>query len=915
MSRLKRRARRERHFAMPLGCGLFLIFTLFIALMLGAVWWLMLESRQESLERQAEAQFGVTLAALDALVSGALDPSREAVGAARAMLESDQAEPADADAMRESLVPLMRGCPALLSLEVLRREGRSIEITRDGDTWLVRRDADSDGTVWERWDAGLRQKLSEQAGDAWPAWEPSAKSGRPGRERWIAAAEAKGRTKAGLQLEAQVGETPEARIIALISLAALGAGEDAEMPVAWALLDVSGGAVASSEGMPSEVLKSRLPEGQLRQVRAEQGEWLALARPHALNAEGALTLVAAAPVPALQADGMVLRNRLLAGGAAAWAAAAVLAWLFGRALGSPMRQFSRRAKRIDLLERSLGGRPRSLWREVDALYEALEEVSEEVAERVHSRELPVVVSAEPLRREGMKKGISTIEAMLVHATAAPATTADDVPRPEEPAVPEAYLQAIASTRRQLRRMREELEAQRASTRNLEHRSEEEGLQWSRSRDAAAELSALLARHGSDYDGFAAACAELVCTSADAARCSIWQPEGRGEIRALRLHAQHVRMGSHAESTPEICLARSAHQLLFSALEQGHCIAVRDAALDPRTAAYAAAAPWDPAPTGVLIAAGCDAHGAVVVLMLERASSAAWPSASEALACMAATALAAAWELTRRPEQQGGAGAGMAHEPEHHDEYTEPPLYRQLLEAQRGAVLALDRAGKVTFVNGAAEKLYGRLAPQWPGTAFSELAASGYSFRDAEALRRVLEGEDRVDIDTEHVTAHGSTALRLTWAPLEDEEGEITGAVVLAVDIRDIKDHTGELKRAEARFRGYVEGLPGVVFSVDTIGCINYVSPGAQQLYGYTPAELTGVSAGLLADGAQAERDREALAQLLQRGECSGYETLHRHRDGREIAVHIIANVRRDSEGQLAGAIGVVTPIRRTNSEE
>jgi PAS domain S-box-containing protein len=318
---------------------------------------------------------------------------------------------------------------------------------------------------------------------------------------------------------------------------------------------------------------------------------------------------------------------------------------------------------------------------------------------------------------------------------------------------------------------------------------------------------------------------------------------------------------------------------------------------------------------VLAAAGLDAKGPVAVLLLERGTSAAWPSAIEALASIAASALAASWDLSHRPKE-ATAQDDAAPEPElHHDEYTEPPLYRQLLEAQRGAVLALDRNGKVTFVNAAAEKLYGRLAHEWPGTLFSDLAASGYSFRDADALRRVIEGEDRVDIDTEHVTAHGSTALRLTWAPLEDEEGEITGAVVLAVDIKDIKDHAGELKRAEARFRGYVEGLPGVVFSVDTIGCINYVSPAVQQIYGFTAAELTGVSAGLVADEAHAEKDRDALAELLQRGECSGYETVHRTRDGQELAVHIIANVRRDSEGQVAGAIGVATPRRRLTHED
>lgn len=164
------------------------------------------------------------------------------------------------------------------------------------------------------------------------------------------------------------------------------------------------------------------------------------------------------------------------------------------------------------------------------------------------------------------------------------------------------------------------------------------------------------------------------------------------------------------------------------------------------------------------------------------------------------------------------------------------------------------------------------------------------------------------MDTEHVTASGSSiALRLTWAPLEDEEGEVTGAVVLAVDVHDIKDHQGELKRSEARFRGYVEGLAGVFFSLDTMGCVNYVSPAAQQIYGYTPGELTGQPIAMLADASHADKDLDAFHALLQGGACSGYETVHRARTGEPIPLAVFASVRVGAEGELAGITGVAFP--------
>jgi PAS domain S-box-containing protein len=929
MARSKRKDRRQRRLSFPISIGLFFFFTVFIAVVVAGLWALLQTTRLDTLHARATLELGAVLTSLEARLDATLRSSESAITAAAEALE--QHTEVDPEALRTAVAPIMRACPAVVTIQLLRPEA-SWEITRDGDTWLTRRDAgagEPEGTVWERWDSHATEPLSDQPGDPWPAWEHNAPAGE--NLRW--AGLDTDRPKGDVALIAERGLGALHGILrAYVEVGALkGALPDA---VGWMAAMENGQVLATQGDMhlkPGTAIKELKPPVHsplasayrrspgavpLKDVYVHlMGEtpWWFQQRDYSLGKSTRLTLLAGAPESSLLVDDARLRRRLLAAAGVALFFALAMSWMLGRVFGRPMRDFARRARRVDLLERSLGGRPFSRWREVDGIYQTLDEISAEVAARVHSRELPVIVMAEPSRRKGM----STTDAMLVHATSSsPALPVEEAPEEDQlPEVPEAYLQAIGSTRRRLRKLAEEFEAQRRTALALEQKSDEEALQWARTRDAAARLAVLLAEQGQEFEGFAQASAELVCTTLEATRCIVWTTEGKREIRALLPTAQHVRAGTEASETPAPRLSREVHTLLCSALEQCPSFAVRDAALDPRTAPYASQVPWEPPPAGVLCATVRTHEGIVGAIFVERASTAAWPAAAEALACIGATALSAAWELSRRPEVPREPEPEPMDEPED-DEYTEPPLYRQLLEAQRGAVLALDAQGKVTFVNAAAEKLYGRLAHEWPGTHFNSLSASGYGPRDAQALQRVLTGEDRVDIDTEHVTALGSTALRLTFAPLEDEEGEVTGAVVLAVDIRDIKDHTGELKRSEARFRGYVEGLPGVVFSVDTIGCINYVSPSVQKIYGYTAVELTGVPAGrLAADDSRAERDRDALAELLQRGECDGYDTTHRTKDGREFGVTIYASVRRDSEGLIAGATGVAMPHKRQPQED
>ncbi len=645
------------------------------------------------------------------------------------------------------------------------------------------------------------------------------------------------------------------------------------------------------------------PDGVFSQRIADAGWWFE-AQAHPLCPQQDLVVLSGVAEADLLEVEIILRNRLVAGGIVALLVAAIASWIIARSVNRPLREFVKRTRRVDVLDRAMGTRTRSRIREVDVLHEALDDLSGEVAERVHSREMPLIITAEPVRRLA---GASTDALTIASGDgSAPELVGDgpDAVDTDMPYVPEAYVQAIQTTRRKLRQVSQELEAQRHAVASMESHKEEEVRRWAHVRDAAAALSTDLGEHGHDFDLLAAEAAKRLCHVLDASRATVWLVEEAFHRLVLAHRADRLEPGIHAQ----VVLERESHPLFFAALDAAPCLSVRDTSTDPRTVSYVAAVPWTPPPCALLAAPVRLHHGIVAVLVVEHATaSGAWPASSESLVCMTAAAMAASWELAKRPDATGQL-ADAAPVVDDDDEYTESPLFRQLIEGTRGAVIAVNREGRITFANTAAEQLYGLPGPAWPGKLFTELSASGYAASDESALLRILGGEERVDMDTEHVTASGSSiALRLTWAPLEDEEGEVTGAVVLAVDVHDIKDHQGELKRSEARFRGYVEGLAGVFFSLDTMGCVNYVSPAAQQIYGYTPGELTGQPIAMLADASHADKDLDAFHALLQGGACSGYETVHRARTGEPIPLAVFASVRVGAEGELAGITGVAFP--------
>ncbi len=174
-------------------------------------------------------------------------------------------------------------------------------------------------------------------------------------------------------------------------------------------------------------------------------------------------------------------------------------------------------------------------------------------------------------------------------------------------------------------------------------------------------------------------------------------------------------------------------------------------------------------------------------------------------------------------------------------------YRTILYSIGDGVIATDKSGVVQQMNSVAENL----------TGWSESEAAGMK---VENVFRIINEESgkKVDNPVDKVLKHGRTValanhtllisrdgkeipIADTGAPVKNEKGEITGAVLVFHDQLNERALLNKLEESEKKFRSIVELAPEPIF-IHIDFKFAYLNPEALKLYGAKSAqELTGTS--------------------------------------------------------------------------
>ena len=198
----------------------------------------------------------------------------------------------------------------------------------------------------------------------------------------------------------------------------------------------------------------------------------------------------------------------------------------------------------------------------------------------------------------------------------------------------------------------------------------------------------------------------------------------------------------------------------------------------------------------------------------------------------------------------------------------------------------------------------------PGEMVGKSALAVYRHANSEILEHLKEAmggrdlEALLDMDGEIYEAH--------FAPLRGEDGQINGAVAVALDITERRRAEESLKASEARYRALFENSMDAVLLTAPDGAILEANPAARVLFRCSEEELR-----RLGREGTVDRDDPRLAEALAQREHNGRfrgEFTHRRADGTTFLGESSSTVFRDGQGRLRTSLIIrdVTEQRRAD---
>ncbi len=255
------------------------------------------------------------------------------------------------------------------------------------------------------------------------------------------------------------------------------------------------------------------------------------------------------------------------------------------------------------------------------------------------------------------------------------------------------------------------------------------------------------------------------------------------------------------------------------------------------------------------------------------------------------------------------------QPVHTSEIDRAQMLQSLGENVRDyAIILLDREGRVLTWSTAAERLKGWKAGEIIGQHFSRF----YTQEDLQAGKPALEletaaREGRFEDEGWRVRKDGSRF----WADvvvtaLRDPKGDLRGFGKVTRDLT-------ERRRAEEKFRAFVESAPDAVVIVNVKGEIVLVNSQTERLFGYSREELLGQAVEKLIPHRMAGEHPVFRARYFENPQTrpmgAGLDLVGVRKDGREFPVEISLSPVGTEEGMLIASSIRDISERKQNEEK
>lgn len=225
------------------------------------------------------------------------------------------------------------------------------------------------------------------------------------------------------------------------------------------------------------------------------------------------------------------------------------------------------------------------------------------------------------------------------------------------------------------------------------------------------------------------------------------------------------------------------------------------------------------------------------------------------------------------------------------------LLRLLMDSIPAFTAYVDASERYRWVNKVHEQWFGQTRDQIVGRTIRELHGQEAYARMQEPIQRALRGEN-VHYEQEIVTPEQSKrTFDINYVPHQDEDGRVSGFFALMFDLTRERMAQQALRESEARYRSLFETCGDAIFILDLQGGIRSANPAAARMHGYEVHEIVGMSIRDLDVPADAVQVHDRMNQLLS-GQNLHFEVVHRHRDGSEFPLDVVATLLRTENEPL-----------------
>ncbi|MDD4325797.1 MAG: PAS domain S-box protein, partial [Candidatus Bathyarchaeota archaeon] len=211
------------------------------------------------------------------------------------------------------------------------------------------------------------------------------------------------------------------------------------------------------------------------------------------------------------------------------------------------------------------------------------------------------------------------------------------------------------------------------------------------------------------------------------------------------------------------------------------------------------------------------------------------------------------------------------------------------------VIATDVLGKVSFMNSVAEQLTGwtldEAAGKSLGQVFNIVNEQSRLSVESPVAKVLLEGVVVGLANHTVLVRRDGTEVSIddSGAPIRDDQGNITGVVLVFRDITKRKKTEETLAESETKYRRLLDGMTDTAWVIDDECNIIDVNRSASESLGYTKKELLKMNLTDIDNNLKAEKIKY-LVKTMPKDKIQVFETAHTTKNGLKIPVEISSSL-------------------------